>query len=352
MRALLLIAALWAGAVSAADVGPRRALLASYPSWVLPGIDHNQGSVDMYFSTGQYYSVDQGLISWASQISDSRASAETCWGSPNTLVALSIAPNNSPCITAAGLAAWESRTNLFLNSATLSTQSVSVSGVPYSVSFYGTGTITFSGAYTGSLAGTGVNSYVTTTFTPSAGTVTATVSGTVNDANFEAGGFSTPWIPTTGSTATRAADNISAVSGGALDKALRVTPGSVFAQTNAVNFVTSNKIFWFSGAGTWGEQYQPSNTVQIFSNGTTITATAGGQTVAGRAKTSLKYNNTNDSIVFGSGSVVTGADSGRTTNATGTIYLGDNGAGTRELNGYIERVAVAPNTYNLFPTTP
>jgi lysophospholipase L1-like esterase len=100
------------------------------------------------------------------------------------------------------------RVNLFLNSETLSTQGVTVTAQAYTVSFMGTGTITFSGAYVGSLVGTGASDLVQLTFTPSAGTVTCTVTGSVKYANFEAGSFATSWMPTTGSTLSRPVETI------------------------------------------------------------------------------------------------------------------------------------------------
>jgi hypothetical protein len=72
----------------------------------------------------------------------------------------------------------EARTNLLLNSGTLSTQNVTVSAVQYVLSFTGTGTVTLSGASTaGPLVGTGTgeNNRVQLVFTPSAGTLTCTV---------------------------------------------------------------------------------------------------------------------------------------------------------------------------------
>src|SRR5690606_11840432 len=79
-----------------------------------------------------------------------------------------------------GLLIEPQRTNLLLNSATLSTQSVTVTATVHTLSFYGTGTVTLSGASTaGPLVGTGANNRVTLTFTPTAGSLTLTVSGSV-----------------------------------------------------------------------------------------------------------------------------------------------------------------------------
>jgi len=106
-----------------------------------------------------------------------------------------------------GLLIEEARTNLLLNSATLSTQSVTVTAVAHTLSFYGTGTITRSGVSTGALVGTGATQRVSVTFTPTAGSLTCTVSGSVTNAQLEADEFASSYIPTTGSIATRAVDD-------------------------------------------------------------------------------------------------------------------------------------------------
>lgn len=106
-----------------------------------------------------------------------------------------------------GMLYEEARTNLLLNSATLSTQDVTTAAVAHTLSFYGTGTVTLTGTSTaGPLVGTGANNRVTLTFTPTAGTLTLTVTGSVTSANLEAGSFATSHIPTTGATATRGND--------------------------------------------------------------------------------------------------------------------------------------------------
>ena len=97
-------------------------------------------------------------------------------------------------------------TNLYLNSSILVTQNITTSATEYTVSFYGTGSVTFSGTYAGSLVGTGLGNRVSLTFTATAGTLTSTVLGSVLNSNAEVLGYATSYIPTTGAAATRLAD--------------------------------------------------------------------------------------------------------------------------------------------------
>jgi len=120
------------------------------------------------------------------------------------------------------------RTNLLVNSATVVTQTITTTAVANTLSFYGTGTITLSGTFSGTLVGTGASNRVSLTFTPTAGNLVLTISGSCTNGQLEIGAYATSYIPTTTSTVTRNADNI--VSGSITD---------LIGQTEGVLFVES-----------------------------------------------------------------------------------------------------------------
>lgn len=129
-----------------------------------------------------------------------------------------------------GLLIEEARTNLLLNSATLSTQTRTVTAVAHTLSFYGTGTVTLTGVSTaGPLVGTGANNRVSLTFTPTAGSLIVTVSGSVTNAQLEVGSFPTSYIPTVASTVTRAAD-VASITGTNFSSWYNQTEGTVLAE--------------------------------------------------------------------------------------------------------------------------
>ena len=128
-----------------------------------------------------------------------------------------------------GLLVEEARTNLLLNSETLATQSVTVTAAAHTLSFYGTGTVTLSGTHSATVVGAGAFPTRTTlTFTPTSGSLTVTVSGTVQYAQVELGGFATSWIPTTGSTVLRNAD-VAQITGTNFSRWYSQSAGTMFA---------------------------------------------------------------------------------------------------------------------------
>lgn len=97
--------------------------------------------------------------------------------------------------------------NLLLNSATLSTQNVTTVAAPYTLSFTGTGSVKLSGTNTTLLSGTGANNRVSATFTPTAGTLTLTVTGSVTNAQLQVGTSPTTYIQTTTAPASSSTGN-------------------------------------------------------------------------------------------------------------------------------------------------
>ena len=131
------------------------------------------------------------------------------------------------------------RTNLVFPSATLTTQTRTVTAVAHTLSFYGTGTIVLSGVHIATLTGTGANNRVTLTFTPTAGSLILTVAGTVTNAQLEAGSNATSYIPTVAGTVTRVADVISKTGVSSL---IGQTEGTLYAEFN-------NTLMTYAGSG-------------------------------------------------------------------------------------------------------
>ena len=101
-----------------------------------------------------------------------------------------------------------SRRNLLVATATLSTQSVTVTAVAHTLSFTGTGTVTLTGAsIAGPLVGTGASNRVSLTFTPTAASLTLTVVGSVTLAQLEIGSTATAYQPITTSWSATLAGN-------------------------------------------------------------------------------------------------------------------------------------------------
>jgi hypothetical protein len=150
-----------------------------------------------------------------SRITFTRSTTATFTGSDGLIQSAAInAPRfdyNPSTLVCSGLLIEEQRTNLLLNSlidgTTLSTQVVTVTAIIHTLSFYGTGTVTISGTHTAVVNGTGsYPSRTTYAFTPTAGALTLTVTGTVQFAQLEVGGFASSFIPTAASQVTRTVD--------------------------------------------------------------------------------------------------------------------------------------------------
>lgn len=124
-------------------------------------------------------------------------------GAVNASGAVQFFAANVPAINSAGYHAYGALTNLLLNagsSSALATQTTAaLTAVAHTISFIGTGSVALSGAFTGSLAGTGATNQVSLNFTPTAAALTVTVTGDVRFAGLMAGTLSgaIPVITTT-----------------------------------------------------------------------------------------------------------------------------------------------------------
>jgi hypothetical protein len=182
-------------------------------------------------------------VTGASLVTFTRASSKTVTNSARVLETVGIdvpAFDHDPTTgESLGLLVEEQRTNLLLNSATLSTQSVTVAAAANTLSFYGTGTVTLTGVSTaGPLVGTGANDRVSLTFTPIVGVLVLTVSGSVTNAQLEAGSTPSSYIPTTTAAVTRSADVVS-ITGSAFSSWYRQDEGTVFAEGATPAFVAT-----------------------------------------------------------------------------------------------------------------
>ncbi|PHQ96514.1 MAG: hypothetical protein COB40_08040 [Marinosulfonomonas sp.] len=110
-----------------------------------------------------------------------------------------------------GLLLEGARTNLFTQSDAPLTQTISLAAVPHVISFYGGGSVTLSGTFTGVATGTGAfPSRTELLFTPSAGDLTVTLAGNVASPQLEEGDVASSYIPTT-ALATLRDDDITSV---------------------------------------------------------------------------------------------------------------------------------------------
>ena len=163
-------------------------------------------SLDLQFATDKSLTARKGPTP-----TFTRASTATFIGSNGLIQSAAINEprfdHNPITLACRGLLIEGSRTNLVFPSATLTTQTRTVTAVAHTLSFYGTGTVVLSGAHVATVTGTGAYPTRTTlTFTPTAGSLILTVTGSVTEAQLEAGSFATSYIPTTTASVVRSAD--------------------------------------------------------------------------------------------------------------------------------------------------
>jgi hypothetical protein len=184
-------------------------------------------SLDLQFATDKTLTARKGPTP-----TFTRASAATFVGSDGLIQSAAINQarfDHTSAGVCRGLLLEESRTNLVFPSDALTTQTRTVTAVAHTLSFYGTGTVVLSGTHSATVVGTGAYPTRTTlTFTPTAGSLTLTVTGSVTQAQLEAGSFATSYIPTVASSVVRSAD-VCSITGANFTSFYNQSEGTFFA---------------------------------------------------------------------------------------------------------------------------
>lgn len=237
-------------------------------------------SLDLQFATDKTLTARKGPTPVFT-----RASTATFVGSNGLIqsAAINTARFDHDPITLAckGLLIEESRTNLVFPSATLTTQTRTVTAVAHTLSFYGTGTVVLSGVATATVTGTGAYPTRTTlTFTPTAGSLVMTVTGSVTQAQLEAGAFPTSYIPTTTASVVRSAD-ICSISGSDFT--------GIWNGVDATMFFRGSKIAQQSGQTSWSLSSNTNATALNLIRGSSTEILTAAGIAAISATTSLEY---------------------------------------------------------------
>ena len=263
------------------------------------------------------------------------AGASTCTNASGVIV-IQTGPcfDHTPAGTPLGLRTWHAVTNLYLNSNAPATQTVAVANATqYTISFWGTGTLTLAGACTQVIVGSAgvLTSYTCTSATTS---LVATDSGLTSTAypQVEAFAYAGPRCVTGTSSATCTQD-VPSLTGPTL-AAMQGKSGAIIIEAftpsnpnNLVSIADSGYNFYISnsnGAGANSEFGVKNVSNLLLKSGTWYTG----------ARVGVSW--------LGTASLFSGNGSAPTTSVyvapSGNIYLGSNGSAT-PLDGYIRRDA-------------
>ena len=294
------------------------------------------------------YGLDGVSKAIAEVVTFTRASTATYVNSSGVLTSAAIdeirIDHDPATLAVRGMLVEPAATNLLLNTATLSTQDVTVTAVEHTLHFTGTGTVTLSGASTaGPLVGTGAgeSNRVSLTFTPTAGTLTCTVSGSVEVAQLEVGTQSS-YYPSTGTQGTRAKDVPSTLLSAF---SFSATVGTVLVEFSTYNRVAGVAYRIGGGTGynwlyTLGVGAATSN---VFHDGSSnIAILAGASMVSGVAQRYATAFQTDDYAMSNDGGAVVTDSLGNLFTGATAIGYGATEGGATQLGGHIKKLIYYP----------
>ncbi len=276
-------------------------------------------------------------------ITVTRASTRTCNAGALTC------QNNELCVEADGALIEPGRTNLFLNSATPANQNISVSAsTTYTAWVTGTGSIDFAAGTATATSGLPCTASAGSNCTiviNGAGTISATVTGTLTHAQVEAGTYATSKIVVVGTPVARAADVVT----------VAVPSGLVFATADYSAAMTVKLIADLPGSGNWqvafgsNSNYMP---MLRLSTGAASPISAFGDNGTGSADVTVPSKTSGRRYwLYRSGGVLYADAEGSTARSTRTLgtipsepttlYLGGhNSNAAMYLGGYVKSVCV------------
>lgn len=247
-----------------------------------------------------------------------------------------------------GLLIEEQRTNLVFPSDALTTQTRTVTAVAHTLSFYGTGTIVLSGVAVATVTGTGAYPTRTTlTFTPTAGSLILTVTGSVTQAQLEAGAFPTSYIPTTTASVVRSAD-VCSITGASFTSFYNQSEGTYQAAYSFVSgysnlnnsstlIVSSNSTFLEVtriGTGT-------SSSIQRFdtvvANVLTRVSSLSSHSLTAQNKVTAAYKVSDNAMSLNGAAVVTSSPAA-ITSVVNRCDIGANHDGSSKFNGHLAAI--------------
>lgn len=351
------------------------ALLALKPAWVYPGV-----SLDMDFTNGRAWLA--GFKAWPDILSTTRAQTVNSYALNTSGVMIPFGANTPRVVDGNGLLVEEARTNKQLwsndwtNAAyvkvtmTAALDQIGPDGVTNSASSLtatGNGAtilqtvtevatsntasvwlkrITGSGAVTlvqNGVSGTTcslnttswtLNQVTATQLNPAIGFIMATSGDKIAvwGGQFELGAFATSPIPTTTVAVARAADVVS-LTGAA--SAASVAARAARFETNLGEGITTAAMLVNYG-GTQAAQFNSTTVVRATNGTNNADATIGGAgTYSGLVKAALGFDAASITSVANGGTLASTANAWGA--PSGTVYIGGNSAGTRQLNGYLRR---------------